>query len=366
MSFTGASTAAAVERRDDGPFSGLDVATTAGLQLAPGSTRPMFDHDVWDLSGLVGAPVIMGAHRKVLDFTQIANPRWRTVARQYLLARMAPGHPAVATLPHALRGPLNPNSLWTALKHLGLWFNYLTEAGVMSLTDLTQAHCDGYLAHISRRAGVTERSLSPATLTVSIRATQMLALYTEVLDERYRPGFTPWAGRSPDVIAGYVRPYGNRTPPVPDALLRPLLANTLYLVTTIAPHLAAEAAAARAFDHRQAQSQRHLATREMDRVRAAISRSRPTLASRRRGCRRAASRSDWPAAGTQTIRCCTWHGTRSSSTPSPRWATGATWSGYGRNSNTGWRTAGSTNPGHATPLRSPAKTPASRFPGRRR
>ena len=120
------STAATVEHRGSGPFTGLDVADVAGLRLTPGSPRPVFDHDIWNLSGLTDAPVIMGAHRKILDFTQIANPRWRLVARQYLIARMAPGHPAVATLPHAIRSPLNPNSLWTALKHLTGWFNHLT------------------------------------------------------------------------------------------------------------------------------------------------------------------------------------------------------------------------------------------------
>lgn len=270
MSTTSTAAAASDERRTGGPFFGVDVATAAGLQLRPGSTRPVFDHDVWDLSGLVDAPVIMGAHRKVLDFTQIANPRWRRVARQYLLARMAPDHPTVATLPHALRSPLNPNSLWTALKHLIVWFNYLTDVGVASLTEIAQAHCDAYLERISRGIGETERQLSPATLTMSIRATQTLTLYTEILDDHYRPGFSPWAGRSPDVVAGYVRPYGNRVPPVPDELLRPLLANTSYLVNTIAPHLAGQAAAVRAFDHRQAQSQRQLPTRELARVRTAI------------------------------------------------------------------------------------------------
>lgn len=103
-----ANTAASAEHPGRGPFVGLDVAKVAGLSLAPGSARPVFDYDIWDLSGLADAPVIMGAHRKILDFTQITNPRWRLTARQYLLARMVPGHPTIATLPHAIRSPLNP------------------------------------------------------------------------------------------------------------------------------------------------------------------------------------------------------------------------------------------------------------------
>ncbi len=263
-------TAAGVEHRGGGPFAGLDVAEVAGLPLAPGSARPVFDQDIWDLSGLAGAPVIMGTHRKILDFTQITNPRWRLVARQYLLARMAPGHPAIATLPHAIRSPLNPNSLWPALKHLAGWFNHLTDAGVDSLTEVTQAHCDGYLQAVSHGVGGSGRRLSPATLTMSVRAPQMLALYGEILDQHYRDGFTPWAGRGPDVVAGYRRPYGNRVPPVPDTLLRPLLADTLYLVNTIAPLLAAEAAAARGADQREAASRQHLPAWQLGLLREAI------------------------------------------------------------------------------------------------
>ncbi|GAA2179991.1 integrase [Brooklawnia cerclae] len=265
-----ANTAASAEHPGRGPFVGLDVAKVAGLSLAPGSARPVFDYDIWDLSGLADAPVIMGAHRKILDFTQITNPRWRLTARQYLLARMVPGHPTIATLPHAIRSPLNPNSLWTALKHLAGWFNYLTAAGVHSLTEVTQAHCDSYLLALSQDAGQGGRRLSPATLTTSVRAPQMLALYDEILDEHYQDGFTPWAGRSPDVVAGYQRPYGNRVPPVPDTLLRPLLADTLYLVSTIAPLLTAEATAAATFDRREAASRRHLPAQQLDSLREAI------------------------------------------------------------------------------------------------
>jgi hypothetical protein len=59
-------------------------------------------------------------------------------------------------------------------------------------------------------------------------------------------------------------------PPVPDIMLRPLLANTLYLVTTIAPLLAAEAAEARAADQREAASRRHLPAQDLNRLREVI------------------------------------------------------------------------------------------------
>ena len=268
MSIT--NTARLGQHPEPAPFSGLDVADTAGLRLRPGSSRAVFDQDVWDLSGLTDAPVIMGAHRKILDFTLITNPRLRVVAREYLMARLAPGHPAVATLPRAMRTPLNPNSLWTALKHLTRWFNYLTGAGVASLANVTQAHCDAYLENISGCANEPGRRLSPATLTISVRATQMLTLYEEILSDSYRPGFIPWAGHRVADVVGYMRTDGNSVPPVPDALMRPLLANALYLVQNIAPLLAAEATAARAADQLEAGSRRHLAKLELARLREAI------------------------------------------------------------------------------------------------
>jgi hypothetical protein len=158
------------------PFRGLPVAETAGLRLRAGSRCAMFDQDVWDLTGLIDAPAVMSSHRKILDFTTIANPRWRQVAREYLLARLAPHHPAVATLPHAFRAPLNPNSLWAELKQLTAWFNHLTSAGVASLAEVDQRHCDTYLDGVARSATTPGRRLSPATTVASVRATKTLAL----------------------------------------------------------------------------------------------------------------------------------------------------------------------------------------------
>jgi len=53
-------------------------------------------------------------------------------------------------------------------------------------------------------------------------------------------------------------------------LLRPLLADALYLVNTIAPPLAAEAAAAGAADQREAASRQHLPARQLGLLREAI------------------------------------------------------------------------------------------------
>ncbi len=70
------SAAAAAGRYSDGhPLSGLDIVEAAKLSMTPGSWRPSFDHDVWDLSGLANAPAAMEAWRKIRDFTAICARR---------------------------------------------------------------------------------------------------------------------------------------------------------------------------------------------------------------------------------------------------------------------------------------------------
>lgn len=256
--------------RQSGSFLGLEVAATAGLRLIPGSTRSLFEHDVWDLSGLADAPVVMSNHRKALDFTVIANPMWRTVAREYLFARLAPHLPAVATLPQAFRTPLNPNSLWSELKHLSAWLNYLTSIGKHTLAEVTQAECDAYLAGAAHSTVDPIRQLSPATTVATVRVCQFLAQYCEILSDSYQPGFIPWAGRSADTIAGYVRTAENRVPPLPDLILRPLLSASLYLVHTIGPLVAVEMEKARNGARREAESRRGLKLAEVPRLRRAI------------------------------------------------------------------------------------------------
>jgi hypothetical protein len=252
------------------PFAGVDVAAAAGLEVRPGAPRPVFDQEVWDLSGLVGAPVTMGAHRKILDFTRIVNHRWRTVAREYLLARIAPRHPAVATLPGAFRAPFNPTSLWGELNHLARWFDHLHHAGLVSLAEVGQEHCDTYLEEVSWTTTGTRRRMRPVVVAAFVRSAQVLTLYADILSDTYTPGFRPWGARGADDVAGYVRTKVNLVLPVPDALLRPLLADTLYLVDTIGPHLAPEAGRARTADQREVASRRYLAVEELPLLAEAI------------------------------------------------------------------------------------------------
>lgn len=109
-----------------------------------------------------------------------------------------------------------------------------------------------------------------------VRVAQFLALYFEILSDPYRPGFTPWAGRSADEVAGYTRTNVNRVPPVPDSLLSPLLANSLNLLDTISPHLVLEAQVVRAADQHEAASRRGLLIGEIPTMRDAIEHRRTT------------------------------------------------------------------------------------------
>ena len=257
-------------RSTGNPFAGVDVAAAAGLEVRPGAPRPVFDQEVWDLSGLVGAPVTMGAHRKILDCTRIVNHRWRTVAREYLLARIAPRHPAVTTLPSAFRAPFNPTSLWGELNHLARWFDHLHHAGLVSLAEVGQEHCDTYLEEVSWTTTGTRRRMRPVVVAAFVRSAQVLTLYADILSDTYTPGFRPWGARGADDVAGYVRTKTNLVLPVPDALLRPMLADALYLVDTIGPHLAPEAERARTADQQEVASRRYLAVEELPLLAEAI------------------------------------------------------------------------------------------------
>ena len=78
------------------PFAGADVCRQAGLALPDGARRPAFEHDLWDFTDVVGLPVDMSLANRRLDFSAIADPGGRLVAKELVLAMLAPRHPAVA------------------------------------------------------------------------------------------------------------------------------------------------------------------------------------------------------------------------------------------------------------------------------
>jgi hypothetical protein len=88
-------------------FAGADVCASAGFRLRPRGQAVLFDDDVWRFDDVEGLSVqITAKARTRLDFTAVSDPRWRLAAKEYLFARLSPGHPEVAVLPRAFRVPL--------------------------------------------------------------------------------------------------------------------------------------------------------------------------------------------------------------------------------------------------------------------
>jgi len=223
-------------------LAGADVCAAAGFRLRPHGHAAMFDDDIWHFGGIEGLSVQMsrpGGTR--LDFTAVTGQRWRLTAKEYLFARLAPGHPEVAVLPRAFRVPLTLSSCIRRLAETARWMNWLTAQQVPSLGDVTQDHCDRYLAERGLRtdaAGTVIGTLEASVTRVAAAAIIELASYGELLSaDRYRYGFTPWNGRSSSQVAGMRPPAENKTPVVSQDILQPLLAAALYMTSTIAPHL---------------------------------------------------------------------------------------------------------------------------------
>lgn len=103
-------------------FAGVDVCREAGLGLPAAARRPVFDHDVWDFTLVEGLPIQMAPNSRRFDFTTITDTRWRLVAKELILAMLAPRHEAVARLPRAYRTPLHVNTAYGRLTQLVQWF----------------------------------------------------------------------------------------------------------------------------------------------------------------------------------------------------------------------------------------------------
>ncbi len=223
-------------------LAGADVCAAAGFRLRPRGRAATFDDDIWNFGDIEGLSVQMsGPACTRLDFTAISDPRWRLAAKEYLFARLAPGHPEVAVLPNAFRVPLTLSSCLKRLAETTRWMNWLAAQRVPSLGDATQDHCDRYLAERRLRrdaAGTAIGPLEASAARVAAAVIIELASYGQLLSaDRYRDGFTPWNGRSSSQVAGMRPPAENKTPVVGQELLQPLLAAALYMTSTIAPHL---------------------------------------------------------------------------------------------------------------------------------
>ena len=223
-------------------FTGADVCREAGLTL-PVGVRPVFDDDLWDFTQVIGLPVQMPLYSRRFDFTAIPGPQWRLVAKELIFAMLAPRHEAVAMLSRAYRTPVHLSTAYGRLFELTGFLAWLTGRGIGSLSEIDDDCCHAYLAHrryVRDLDGVVVGELSPATRRNAAQIIVDLLSYGELFTaDRLPAGLRPWGGASASAIAEM--PSGktiNKTPPLADELLQPMLAAALYLVTTFGPHAA--------------------------------------------------------------------------------------------------------------------------------
>ena len=234
-----AALAAANPRRS--PFAGADVCRESGLVLPDGTARPVFDDDMWDFTEVAGLPNQMAKVNRRFDFAVITRDSWRLVAKEQIMAMLAPRHEAVITLPHAYRTPLHLTTAFARLAELTRLLNWLDVRGVASLAGIDDDRCEAWMAHrryLLDKNGNVAGERSPATRRAAAQAVADLVTHRELFTANaVSADLRPWRGVAPSVVAEM--PHGarqNKTPPVGNSVLQPLLAAALYLTGTLGPH----------------------------------------------------------------------------------------------------------------------------------
>ena len=236
-------------------FAGVDVCREAGLALPDGARRPMFDDDFWDFTHVVGLPNQLAKVSRRFQFTPIINADWRLVAKEQIVAMLAPRHDAVAPLPRAYRTPLHLGSAFGRLAELTRFLNWLTEQGVASLVEVDDERCQAYLAHrryVRDDNDVVVGQRSPATRRGAAQTIVDLVNHRELFTaDRVTAQLRPWGGAAPSAIAEMPSRAGqNKTPPVNDSVLQPMLAAAGYLVSVLGPHAIELSRQVKDADHR--------------------------------------------------------------------------------------------------------------------
>ncbi|MGH8922521.1 MAG: site-specific integrase [Actinomycetes bacterium] len=223
------------------PFAGADVCREAGLTLPGGTARPLFDDDMWDFTEVAGLPNQMAKVSRRFDFAAITRESWLLVAKEQIMARLVPRHEAVIILPHAYRTPLHLTTASGRFAELTRLLNWLDGQHVASLAGIDDDRCEAWMAHrryLLDENGNVAGERSPATRRAAAQAVADLVTHRELFTaDTVSADLRPWRGAAPSVVAEM--PHGarqNKTPPVGDAVLQPLLAAALYLTGTLGPH----------------------------------------------------------------------------------------------------------------------------------
>lgn len=229
------------DRSSRSVFAGADVCREAGLELPAGVRGPVFEDDLWDFTEVIGLPVQMARFNRRFNFPAIARSSWRLVAKELIMALLAPRHDEVASLPRAYRIPLHVNTANQRPFELTRWLNWLAKHGIDSLADIYDACRQAYLPHrryIRDTDGVVVGQRSHAIRRSAAQIVVDLVNYRDLFStDRVNAQLRPWSGASASAIPEM--PNGrtqNKTPPLAQDILKPMLAAAHYLVTTLGPH----------------------------------------------------------------------------------------------------------------------------------
>lgn len=207
-------------------FDGRPVLATAALR--PGFERSAlsrYGDDRWDLNPAVFRENARSSDATV-DFSVIDDPKIAAALRDYLYVRLntdLPGYKMRAT-------PVNVRRLFRCARS---FFDFIKAAhGVFDLRSVNQALLDDFARFLrrGRRPIIVMQLLGIVFDLYVFRKHLTVAKLT----------FEPWDGRKPAEVAGYrFRAEENRTPRIPEAIIKPLLAWSLKYVTVFAPDIIA-------------------------------------------------------------------------------------------------------------------------------
>ena len=205
-------------------FDSRPVLATAALR--PGlerSSLSRYGDDRWDLNPAVFRENVRSSDATV-DFSVVDDPKIAEALRDYLYVRLntdLPGCKLRAT-------PVNVRRLFRSARS---FFNFVKAAyGVFDLCRVDQALLDDFARFLRRgRRPVIVMQLLGIVFDLYIFRNQLTVA---------KLSFEPWDGRKPAEVAGYkFRAEENRTPRIPEAIIKPLLAWSLKYVTVFAPDI---------------------------------------------------------------------------------------------------------------------------------
>ena len=207
-------------------FDSRPVLATAALR--PGferSSLSRYGDDRWDLNPAVFRENVRSSDATV-DFSVVDDPQIGEALRDYLYVRLnidVPGYRMRAT-------PVNVRRLFRSARS---FFDFVKAAhGVFDLCRVDQTLLDDFSRFL-------RRGRRPIIVMQLLGIVFDLYLFRNHLTVA-KLTFEPWHGRKPAQVAGYrFRVEENRTPRIPEAIIKPLLAWSLKYVTVFAPDILA-------------------------------------------------------------------------------------------------------------------------------